>query len=288
MNEVAKVNMNEIEKSNVMRELQRVQAQVILSKKFPRDRKEVINKIEKVCTSVELAGQAMYEYKRGGMQITGPSIKLLEVVAQCYGNIDCGVVELDQDEGESTFQAFAWDMESNMRIEKTFTVKHIRYTKNGTKELTDPRDIYETVANNGSRRLRSCLQSVIPKDIVQAAIDEVAKTLKAKVQVTPERLKKMIEGFEIFKISKEDIEDYIGSRLESITPSMFLKLNRIYKSLEDEMASKEDFFKSKSDANTETIIIPEGKKDSEPEKKPEESRKKESKGMVDEETGLEF
>lgn len=278
MNELQKRNENEIqgisENVSAMRELQRVQAQVLLAKKFPRTKKDVFDKIERACTSLELASQALYEYSRGGTNISGPSIRLMEVVAQCYGNLDCGVVELSQDEGESTFQAFAWDMESNVRIEKTFSVRHVRYSKSGITDLKDPRDIYETVANNASRRLRACLQSIIPKDFVQLATDEVTKTLKAKVQVTDERLKKMVELFKVFKIEKEDIEDYIGSRLEAMTPSMFMKLTRIYKSLEDEIAVKEDFFKPKEKANSEVITV---KSDPVQEKTPEPEKKFESK-----------
>lgn len=253
MNDLERIENHMPETASSMRELQRVQAQVILAKKFPRDRKTVIERIEKACTSVELAGQSLYEYSRGGTMVSGPSIKLIEVVAQCYGNLDYGVVEISQEEGMSTFQAFAWDMETNVRNEKTFSVKHIRYSKSGSKDLVDPRDIYEIVANNGSRRVRACLQSVIPKDIVKVAEDEIQKTLTAKVQLTPEKIKRLLEAYDGLEVSKDDLEAFIGSRMDAITPSMFMKLTRIFTSIGDGVATKEDFFKSKDAPNSEII-----------------------------------
>ncbi|PWW19485.1 hypothetical protein DFO73_12055 [Cytobacillus oceanisediminis] len=63
--------------------------------------------------------------------------------------------------------AYAWDLETNVRQEKVFTVKHSRKAKGSITKLDDPRDIYELVANNGARRLRSYILGIIPGDIVE-------------------------------------------------------------------------------------------------------------------------
>ncbi|MDT1904179.1 hypothetical protein FPK34_26285, partial [Acinetobacter baumannii] len=78
---------------------------------------------------------------------------------------------LSSENGESTVEAFAWDVETNTRQTKVFQVPHIRYTRNGSKKLTDPRDIYELVANNGARRLRACILGVIPGDVIDDAVN---------------------------------------------------------------------------------------------------------------------
>ncbi|BBP90994.1 hypothetical protein BsIDN1_46120 [Bacillus safensis] len=42
--------------------------------------------------------------------------------------------------------AYAWDLETNTRQTKIFTVKHERKAKGAITKLNDPRDIYELVA----------------------------------------------------------------------------------------------------------------------------------------------
>jgi len=130
-----------------------VQAAMILARRFPRDPVLALDRILNACTRPALAEGALYCYARGGTDITGPSIRLAEVLAQNWGNLQFGVRELEQRDGESTVEAFAWDIETNVRQVKIFQVKHERHTKQGAKRLTDPRDIYETVANQGARRL---------------------------------------------------------------------------------------------------------------------------------------
>ena len=54
----------------------------------------------------DLAESAVYEYPRGGERVTGPSIRLAETVARYWGNLDYGITELDQRQGESTVMAY--------------------------------------------------------------------------------------------------------------------------------------------------------------------------------------
>lgn len=71
----------------------------------------------------------MYEYPRGGTKVTGPSIRLAEAMAQNWGNLDYGLIELEQKAGESQVMAYAWDLETNTRQTIVFSVPHIRATK---------------------------------------------------------------------------------------------------------------------------------------------------------------
>ena len=159
------------------REAQEVQAAVFMAKRFPRNEDESRARILRACKRQGLAGKAIYSYPKGGQKISGPSVRLMEAIAQSWGNIQCGVVELEQREGESTCMAYCWDIETNTRECKVFTVKHAISTKNGMKVLTDPRDIYELVANQGARRKRACILNIISGDIVDEAIDACNKTL---------------------------------------------------------------------------------------------------------------
>lgn len=147
--EVARRDGNAIADSASAREMSEVQGMILLAKKYPRDEKVAMDKILNACCRETLAECSTYQYARGGTDVTGPSIRLAEAIAQNWGNLQFGVRELEQRKGESTVEAFAWDVETNTRQSKVFQVSHIRATKAGSKLLTDPRDIYEMVANQG-------------------------------------------------------------------------------------------------------------------------------------------
>ena len=97
------------------RQAQEVQAAMVVAKNFPRNPQQSLDRILASCTRPTLAENATYEYSRAGNKIYGPSIRLAECIAQSWGNIDFGFIELDRTKGESTVMAYAWDLETNTR-----------------------------------------------------------------------------------------------------------------------------------------------------------------------------
>lgn len=229
------------------REMAEVQSQIFLAKQFPRNEVQSEMKVLAACKRLSLAETALYQYPRGGQQVVGPSIRLAETIARYWGNINYGIKELEQKNGESTVLAYAWDMETNTRQEKVFQVKHVRYSNNkGMTQLNDPRDVYELIANNGARRLRACILGVIPGDVVDAAVEQCRNTLASGyTEPLKDRLVKVLSYFkENYGITQEMVEEKLGHNLESFTEQDFLTLRNINQSLKDGMAKREDFFKS--------------------------------------------
>ncbi|MCE4147414.1 hypothetical protein [Bacillus velezensis] len=260
----------------VSRQAQEVQAAMVIAKKFPRDVYAAFDRIKKACERRLLAENAVYEYPRGGTKVSGPSIRLAEALAQNWGNIDYGIMELEQKAGESSVMAYAWDLETNTRQTKIFTVKHERKARGAITKLDDPRDIYEMVANQGARRVRACILGVIPGDIVDAAVDMCQKTLiSGHKEPLEDRLR---SAFSLFKkefgITKEMIQEYIGSNVDAFTEQDFLKIGRIYTSLRDGMAKKEDYFNVKATGATKSKAEEEFKKQKEQADKPANSKEK--------------
>ena len=222
---------------------QEIQGLVFSAKQYPRDQFQAYQRIKIACERKSLATIACYEYPRGGQKVTGPSIRLAEVLAQNWGNMTFGVVELEQKVGESTCMAFAWDLETNVRSEKIFTVKHERSTRQGPKKLEDSRDIYELVANMGARRQRACILAIIPKDVVDSAVEECDKTLAGQnTEPIIDRIKKMFDKFKDHGVTREMIEKRIGVSIESFTEKDVLGLVKVYNSLKDGIGKREDFF----------------------------------------------
>lgn len=246
----------------ISRQAQEVQAAMVIAKKFPRDEMESYNRIIKSCKRKTLAEQSMYEYPRGNEKVSGPSIRLAEAIAQNWGNIDFGIVELEQKNGESQVMAYAWDLETNTRQSKIFSVKHVRTTKKGSYNLTDPRDIYELVANQGARRVRACILGLIPGDVIEAAVNQCNKTLlegeKKPVQDITREMFGIFE--EQFGVPQESIEKYIGCKAEAFSMNDLVRLKKVYRSLHDGMAKREDYFELPNLDSTQEVENPfEGK-----------------------------
>lgn len=239
------------------RAMQEIQAALMMGKSFPRDEKSALDKILNACSRIGLAEQAAYSYSKGGTDITGPSIRLAEAVAQYWGNIRTGVVEISRSTNDkgvtvSEAKAYAWDVETNFYEEKLFSVPHWRDTRQGGYAIKEERDIYELVANMGSRRKRACLLAVIPGDVIEEAARQCDVTLKAKADTSPEAVLQMIEAFKAFGVTKAQIEKRIQRRTDSIVPAQVISLRRIYRSLLDGMSAATDWFEVESTASTRT------------------------------------
>lgn len=226
------------------REAQEVQVAMVAAKRFPRDAIASYNRILSDCQRKSLAERAMYEYPRGGQMVTGPSIHLARTLARGWGNLDSGFKVLEQTATESTVMAYCWDLETNYRETKVFTVKHIRETKNGAHPLKDSRDIYELVANQSARRERACILSVIPQDVVDAAVGQCNATLASGGKMPlVDMVRVLVKNFqERYGVTAEMLEQYIGCKKEAFSQQSVVRLKNVYNALQDGSASVEQYF----------------------------------------------
>ena len=226
------------------RAMQEVQAAVLMAKKFPRDQTAAYNRIMTACERQGLCESAMFAFPRGGTMVSGASIRLAEVIAQNWGNMDFGIRELSQENGYSEVEAFAWDIETNTKQTKSFKVPHVRQTKYGKKNLTDPRDIYEMIANQGARRLRACILGIIPADITESAIGKCEETLK-KGGGAPlvDRIRSMVQKFSKIGVSQEMIEERLQHKTTAIVENQLIELGKIYNSIKTGISDRTQWFK---------------------------------------------
>jgi len=227
-----------------------------IAKMFPRSMAEAYEKLNNACSRPSFAAIATYAYPRGGQTISGPSIRLAEEIARCFGNIQYGVRELSQRPGESEMQAYAWDMESNTERVMNFTVKHERHTKYGITKLTDPRDIYEMTANQGGRRVRACILAVVDRDLEQFSLDVCKKALAGDSTIPlGDRIRNMIAAFAKLGISSAHIEHRLGVQVDHILPDQMSELTGIYNSLRDGMSKASDWFEMPSSNSQDNPAI---------------------------------
>ena len=234
-------------RQNQSRELAETQTKYLMAERFPRNEVAAMDRILNAFSRQTLAEKAAYQYARGGSDVSGPSIRAAEAIAQQWGNMDSGWRELQRSVdidgvGSSEVEAFCIDLQGRNTKRLTFWVKHWRDTKRGGYKLTDERDIYELCANQAQRRLRSCILASVPGDVTEAAMAQAEVTLRTKADCSPEAMAKMVAAFDPFGVTKEHIEKRIQRRLDAIQPAQVVSLKRIYASLRDDMSTPADWF----------------------------------------------
>lgn len=234
--------MGEYQESKTLSE---IKGKMYLARQFPRDPDWSLQNVLRECDRPELAESAQYEFPKGDSVVKGPSIRLVEVLARHWGNIDSGVNEIEANDGSTMIKAYAWDLESNVSDEKTFSVKHERATRHGSYKLTDERDIYEMVANKGARRKRACLLAVMPGWYVDAAVAACEETLKKSLtsgRSMEDVIQSLVAAFSEFGISPAQIEEKIGKEIGKLSKNDAVKLKHLYSAMKDGFVKPGDAF----------------------------------------------
>lgn len=231
-----------IEQSRAVAE---VQASVLVAQQNRRNKAYAIEEMREVCAEHSVAERAFFRFPRAEGTVSGPSIHLARELARCWGNIQFGVTELrrDDEKGESEMQAYAWDLETNARNATTFIVPHKRDTKRGTKQLTEMRDIYENNANNGARRLREAIFSVLPGWFIEEAQSLCRETLNGGGGVPlPQRIANSVAHFERIGVTRDQLEAKIGRPSKEWTEHDVTELGVTFSSIRAGEVSKDEEF----------------------------------------------
>ncbi|MBK1709833.1 hypothetical protein [Marichromatium gracile] len=230
------------------RAIAEAQGKLIIAKRFPRDQARAFDRVMESCSRPSLASSAEYAFPRGGQTVRGPSIRLAEELARCWGNLDYGIRELSRKGGVSEMEAYCWDLETNTCSSQKFTVRHIRDTKGGGKALSDERDIYELTANQGGRRLRARILAILPPDLVDAAVERCRQTLAGNsAEPISDRVRKMITAFKGFGVTEAHLSTYLGKSLDKVLSDDLADLASVYNSIKTGTASASDFFNRRDD-----------------------------------------
>lgn len=245
MNEIMTRQTSQVGEYQESKQLSEIKGKMFLARQFPRDPEQSLQNVLMECKRPKLAEAAQYEYPKGDSVVTGPSIRLVEVLARHWGNIDSGVAEIDTHSDHTVVKAYAWDLENNVSDEKTFAVQHVRTTKRGSYKLTDERDIYEMVANKAARRKRSCLLAVMPGWYVEAALDACNETLRNSVangKTIEEVREAVVAAFAEFGVSPDNIAAKLSRPIDKLDPNDIVKLRHLYAAIKDGFVKAQDAF----------------------------------------------
>lgn len=215
-----------------------IQAAVLVAMRNQRDEDAARTKLVHSCKRPVFAEQSVYAFQRGGSTVEGPSVQMAREAARLWRNIRYGAQVIRDDEESRLILCFAWDLESNTHItqEVSFKKKIQRKQKGGGTEWVTPdeRDLRELTNRQGSIGVRNCILQVVPKDIIDEAMDVAKRTIRDKAAEDPDgQRKKVCDAFMSVGVSPEMLAEYLKHPIAACSPDEIAKLRMLYKSISD-------------------------------------------------------
>lgn len=231
-----------IEQSRAVAE---VYAAVMVARQAPRNVQAAVREMREVCAMPSLAEVAFFEFSRGGGPVHGTTVYLARELGRIWGNLQFGHAELrrDDEHGQSEMLAYAWDVQANSRASLIFIVPHKRDKKGGPVKLVDMRDIYENNSNAGARRLRECINTMLPKWFRDEAETLCRKTLvDGGGKPLAQRVADALSRFADLDVLEADLVRRVGRPTEEWTAATVGDLVTTYQSLKRGEVTREEAF----------------------------------------------
>jgi len=200
-----------------------IDTQIATAKAFPRSFKLFKNKALSMATmSEDIAASCTYALPRSGKSISGPSIRMAEIVVAAYGNIRAGAMIIDNDGKNITARGTCHDLENNVAAQ--VEVKRKITDKNGKIFNED----MQTVTGNAACAIayRNAVYKVIPSALITPIWEEAKRVSKGDAATLVDRRNKAVEYFKGLKVTDaqictaldiKKIEDIDLDKLEILT-----------------------------------------------------------------------
>ncbi len=181
-----------------------IDQQISTAHAYPRSiTKSTKNILSLVTIDEQSAEECNYALPRGGKSITGPSIRLAEIVAGQWGNCRVGarVVHVDRVEKYVEAEGVFHDLETN-----TATTARVR------RRIVDSRgrlynDDMIIVTGNAAASIakRNAILGGVPKAVWRKAHDAALATIKGDVRTLRERRDNILKAFAAFGVKPEQV-----------------------------------------------------------------------------------
>lgn len=219
-----------------------IDQQIATAHAYPRSVSKVTkNVLSLVTLDEQSAEECNYALPRGGKSITGPSIRLAEIVAGQWGNCRVGarVVHIDRAEKYVEAEGVFHDLETN-----TATTARVRrrISDKNNRLLTDDMII---VTGNAACSIakRNAILGGVPKAVWRKAHEAALETIKGTVKTLTERREKVLKAFAAFGVKPEQlfVALEIGG-LDDITLDHIPVLTGMHSALKSGEATVEEMF----------------------------------------------
>lgn len=252
-----------------------IDVQIATARKFPRS---IARASENILTLVtmdeETAGECMYALPRGGKPIKGPSIRLAEIIFQCWGNARCDarIIHVDRVEKVVVAEGVYHDLETNSAGRAT-----VRRSIVGRNKQIFSDDMI-TVTGNAACSIakRNAILAGVPKSVWNRAYKAAEGVIAGDIKTLSVSREKAIKAFAAFGVKPEQIFPAIGVEgLEDIGLEEIPVLRGMFTALKSGESTVEEMFNPRKTPSThEKVTNP--LSDKEPEHDPETGEIKEA------------
>lgn len=231
-----------------------IQSAIVLAKKYPRDEDQSFQKLMKACKRTAFAEEAEYSFPRGGQAVKGPSVFLAREAARVWTNIRYGLTITRDDSSSRQIQGWAWDLETNTKITAEDDFRKLIFRKSKGWIEPDERDLRELTNRRGAILIRNCILQLLPKDLIEDALDASRTTLRSNAAQDPDATrKKILMAFSELNVSAEQLAAYLGHPVAQSSPAEMADLRAVYKSIADGNTTWADYVNGNSEAATEDL-----------------------------------
>ena len=200
---------------------------------------------------VETARQAEYAKPVGGGTVKGPSVRLAEIAAMCWGNLEVTAEEPIVGDKSVSVKAAAWDLERNYRQESIVTTAIVG--KNGQRY---PGHLIETAGlATQSKAKRNAIMAVIPRAYIQDLLEVARQVARGNEKPLEQRRADMVGYFaRTHKVTAEQIVAMLGiAGIDDMNEDQLYELHTVATSLKEGHAKPEEFFETKAESKVEAI-----------------------------------
>lgn len=235
-----------------------IDSQITTARAYPRSIQRAKQMILSLATlDEETASECIYALPRGNKPITGPSIRLAEIVQQSWGNNRAGahVVHVDRVNKFVEAEGFYHDLETNA-ASKASVRRRIVDSKG--KLFTDDMII---VTGNAACSIakRNAILSGVPKTVWAAAEDAVRRVISGGQETLTVTRDKSLKAFAAFGVKPDQVfEALVVKGLEEITIEHVAVMRGMYAALKNGEATVEEMFAPATPAGGEKNIAPIG------------------------------
>lgn len=219
-----------------------IDQQIATAHAFPRSISRSSKAIfELVTIDEQSAEECNYALPRGGKPITGPSIRLAEIIAGQWGNCRVGarVVHVDRAEKYVEAEGVFHDLETNAAT--TARVRRRLVDRNGKLYSDDMIIVTGNAACSIAKR--NAILAAVPKAVWRKAYDAALATIKGDIKTLSERRDKMLKAFSAFGVKPEQIFIAIEvGGLEDISLDHIGLLTGMHSALKSGEATVEEMF----------------------------------------------
>jgi hypothetical protein len=208
--EIKKMNELMISDTGILARAE-LDTQITTAKAYPRNQiKFVESAIELATLDQETAESCFYCLVRNGKdgksEIKGPSIRLAEIAASCWGNIHAATRIVENNGKFITAQGVAWDLEKNVKM--SAEVKRKITTKDGRTYSEDMQGVTGNAA--AAIALRNAILKVVPRALIDRVYEAAVKFAVGDQKKIETKRKEIFDRFSKMGIETQRILSFYG------------------------------------------------------------------------------